>query len=273
MTLLQLDGQLGQAIYKAAQGNAVLKASAELVSMSGDEMLWVLIPSVTITAGFARRLLLAVVGAGLSGSSCAEEVLCDVFGTCCLGCFVEMLLKLAFRRARPFYAVNKAETYVIPGERFSLPSGHALRAAYLAFWLTHARHARLLLGALKLPEGALQLVPMLGWALLVSLARVAKGKHYPSDTLLGGAIGAVLGLALEASTLGGLSEAARGVVKTVCGVVITAAWGLYYFVPLLGPRLGMTLTRLLFFLFYIAMLLASVPRSAKGWSEGACGAK
>lgn len=87
-------------------------------------------------------------------------------------------LKARTSRPRPF----RSNLAIIPGgpvlDEFSFPSGHTLHA--VAFTLI-----------------ALGYYPMLAWllapfALLVAASRVVLGLHYPSDVLVGAAIGALI---------------------------------------------------------------------------------
>ncbi len=69
---------------------------------------------------------------------------------------------------------------VAPLDRFSFPSGHTLHAVCFTVMAT-------------------AIEPALGWLLipftvLVALSRLVLGLHYPSDVLVGGAIGAGIGM-------------------------------------------------------------------------------
>lgn len=121
------DAWLGRWLYESARANSVLKVSAELLSFSGDELIWFLIPAVYISAGFAMRFAAAVwssqtaadVPNALSGALpmiCLEEIGCNVFGTLGVCCSVECVIKLVVRRVRPEYAKQSA-CYVLPGEQ------------------------------------------------------------------------------------------------------------------------------------------------------------
>lgn len=90
-----------------------------------------------------------------------------------------MSIKFTIRRRRP---EGDWGTVYRKTDPHSFPSGHAARAALIAmlalFWCPIAIGLALTL-----------------WALLVSLARIAMGVHYPSDVLAG----AVLGLTFSAA--------------------------------------------------------------------------
>jgi undecaprenyl-diphosphatase len=96
-------------------------------------------------------------------------------------------LKLLFRRARP----SGRAPLIRPPRTTSFPSGHA--ASAFAFAVAASRELR--------PAAAL-LLPL---ATTVSYSRVYVGVHYPSDVLLGAALGASAGALAE-----GLVHAATG---------------------------------------------------------------
>lgn len=92
------------------------------------------------------------------------------------------LLKTLVRRARPFVTLPD----VTPRQRrppsgldpYSFPSGHAA----LAFTLATS-------ASLSYPEWYV-IAPALTWATATALARVWHGMHYPSDIVIGAALGA-----------------------------------------------------------------------------------
>ena len=87
-------------------------------------------------------------------------------------------LKQIVKRPRPFVTLpNVHVTSMSSADSYSLPSGHAAGAFALATSLT-----------LRYPKPAVY-VPLHLWAMLVSYGRVYRGVHYPSDVLVGGAIG------------------------------------------------------------------------------------
>lgn len=91
-----------------------------------------------------------------------------------------LILKNLCRRERPPAAL-KIPGFIIPSDRFSFPSGHT-SAAFLVATLSSFFHPAL--------------TPfLLGWAVLVGMARVVLRVHFPTDTLIGALIGTVLALA------------------------------------------------------------------------------
>jgi membrane-associated phospholipid phosphatase len=168
------DERLGQWLYEFGSKFTVLRILATIASTSSDEVIWFAPAGIFITAAFGRaayRGLLA--GDWPLPSSCAEQVFSDMFGTMCLAGVAEMIGKLLFHRARPLYAPQRTD-YSLPAEKFSMPSGHSLRAAVICFWLINNPHAEIICRAtgLVLPSWRVA-IP---WACAVGLSRVLKGK-------------------------------------------------------------------------------------------------
>lgn len=90
------------------------------------------------------------------------------------------LLKNSFRRRRPAALMPGFHSRIIAADEFSMPSGHT-SGAFLFVTLL-ALHYGPVAGILYI------------WAAAVGVSRVCLGVHFPSDTLLGAALGTALGL-------------------------------------------------------------------------------
>lgn len=140
-----------------------LTAGFKLISRLGDGSLW---------GGVGVALLLFGGTPGRIAVAAAA-----VSAMLAVGLFI--LLKRLIRRPRPFESWSDLSCLVLPPDRFSFPSGHTLTA--------FAMYGSL--GSL-LPL----LVPLLlTSAILIGLSRVYLGAHYPTDVLVGGLLGTLLG--------------------------------------------------------------------------------
>ena len=141
----------------------------QVVSRLGDGVLWyallLALPVLRGRAGVRPALVMACIGLA--------------------GVVLYKLLKHTLVRERPFITHSGISLHGAPLDRYSFPSGHTLHA--VAFTWQAVAH-----------------FPELGWVLvpftsLVAASRVVLGLHYPTDVLVGAAIGAALaqlGLAL-----------------------------------------------------------------------------
>ncbi|HYE37388.1 phosphatase PAP2 family protein [Methylocaldum sp.] len=92
---------------------------------------------------------------------------------------VYFILKNLCRRDRPQAALN-IPSFIIPSDRFSFPSGHTSAAFLVATLLSFFHPA---------------IMPLLiAWAVLMGMARVVLGVHFPTDTLIGALMGTLLAL-------------------------------------------------------------------------------
>jgi undecaprenyl-diphosphatase len=141
----------------------------QVVSRLGDGIIWytlmLAMPLVAGRVALRPALLMALTGI--------------------LGVLIYKLLKQALVRERPFITHSGISLHGAPLDRYSFPSGHTLHA--VAFTWQAVAH---------FPGLAWVLVP---FTTLVAASRVVLGLHYPTDVLVGAALGALLaqlGLAL-----------------------------------------------------------------------------
>ena len=135
------------------------------ISRLGDGVFWyawiLLLPIAFGTAGAWRALQLIATGA--------------------VGVVIYKWLKHRFVRERPYISHLRIHVGTAPLDRYSFPSGHTLHAVCYTIMLT-------------------AYFPVLAWlvipfTLLVALSRVVLGLHYPTDVMVGAAIGATLAVA------------------------------------------------------------------------------
>lgn len=88
---------------------------------------------------------------------------------------VYYILKNGFKRNRPESVLEDFRSVIEPADRFSFPSGHTSAAFMIAVLCGYFYPAIFLL--------------LLGWALLVGVSRIVLGVHFPTDILVGIALG------------------------------------------------------------------------------------
>lgn len=133
-----------------------------LISWLGDGYYWVAMGAVL----FAIQGTSALPGIG---------VMLLTFGA---GLATYRYLKSRLVRERPFVSSRDIQCGAVPLDRYSFPSGHTLHAVCFSTTLPHVE-----------PMLALLCLP---FAVLVAVSRVVLGLHYPTDVLVGAAIGAAL---------------------------------------------------------------------------------
>ena len=89
------------------------------------------------------------------------------------------ILKRTFVRERPFIRHPGISLAGAPLDRYSFPSGHTLHAVSFSWQ-----------ACVAFPELALALLPL---TLAIAASRVVLGLHYPTDVLVGSALGAAVG--------------------------------------------------------------------------------
>lgn len=146
----------------AAARQRALRALFKSVSRLGDGAFW-----------YSLMALMPLLR-GAPGLVIAAQMLV----TGAVGLLTYKLLKRKLVRERPFVALVGIECVLPPLDRYSFPSGHTLHAVLFT-----------VLAVAHVPELAVILVP---FAALVATSRVVLGLHYPSDVLVGAALGALL---------------------------------------------------------------------------------
>lgn len=155
------DRSLSVTIHRAAARPAIVLALV-IVSTLGDGIVWI-----------ATVVLLPWIG-GPSGIPCAERMV--ALGLVNLAIY--KIVKRHFARPRPFVACPGIRAHARSLDEHSFPSGHTLHAVAFATLLS-------------------TYYPALEWivwpfAALVALSRVVLGLHYPSDVVVGAALGAFI---------------------------------------------------------------------------------
>lgn len=141
----------------------VVRSYFHLVSRLGDGAIW-----------YALMALLPL----FYGAAAVRPVIA-MAAIALVGLGVYRILKRIFVRERPFITHPAISLAAAPLDRYSFPSGHTLHAVAFT-WQACA----------QFPELAWILVP---FALSVALSRIVLGLHYPTDVLVGAALGATLG--------------------------------------------------------------------------------
>ena len=86
-----------------------------------------------------------------------------------------MVLKNLLKRSRPYMVTKQCKPAVSPSDEFSMPSGHTAAAFLVAVVIAHFYSDYAIYAYL--------------WATLIGFSRVFLGVHYPTDTIVGAALG------------------------------------------------------------------------------------
>lgn len=157
----RIEGRVCLFANAAAQRRA-LRALFKSVSRLGDGVFWYVLMALMPLIEPERGWLIAA----------------QMLATGGVGLATYKLLKRKLVRERPFIGLIGIECVMPPLDRYSFPSGHTLHA--VLFTVIAVSHV---------PALAAALVP---FAALVAMSRVVLGLHYPSDVLVGAALGATL---------------------------------------------------------------------------------
>ncbi|KAJ1461935.1 phosphatidic acid phosphatase type 2/haloperoxidase [Pelagophyceae sp. CCMP2097] len=202
---VSMDRSLGYRAFAARRAsNALARGAVEIASLAGDEALWYPLPLILVAVHAVFNIW------GNDGVATLAELFGDMGMLAC----IETALKATFRRARPDYGAAAPAFYVLPGEEYSFPSGHAMRSSFLAASLGLGRFVPIVGRALSDDPRAQALAAAA--AVGVAASRVAKGRHYPTDVVAGALLG--LFMAHGAALLG---DAAWAALKVPCGIMMT----------------------------------------------------
>ncbi len=132
------------------------------VSRLGDGGFW-----------FAMALLLLLI----QGPSALSWIM-QMAATGAVGILIYKTLKRYLVRERPYVSHGAIRLGAAPLDRYSFPSGHTLHAISFTILFGHAE--------------PMLIIFALPFAVLVAMSRVILGLHYPTDVLVGAAIGLTL---------------------------------------------------------------------------------
>jgi undecaprenyl-diphosphatase len=86
-----------------------------------------------------------------------------------------LFLKQLFKRPRPCDLLSNIDAFIVPADKFSLPSGHTAAAFLMATIVGYFY--------------PLALIPAVIWASLVGMSRIVLRVHFPIDIIIGASLG------------------------------------------------------------------------------------
>ena len=147
------------------------------ISNCNGKIQWIRLARLISASANGPLYLLLMIGLYLRQGDTESQLLsCLLFGFL-IERPIYFTLKQLFRRNRPYENLKTAR-HVVPGDRFSFPSGHTSAAFLVATMLS--TYQPWLLPA------------FMAWATSVAMARVILGVHFPTDTIVGALIGSGL---------------------------------------------------------------------------------
>ena len=159
--LQQLDSRLFISIF-ARGGRPTIRYCARVLSRTAEGYLHILLPLLLSQLSIGRvNELITLIAASLV----VERV-------------VYWLLKNTLKRRRPQDSLPEFRSLIVPGDKFSFPSGHTSSAFLLATALMVVYQG---------PVGSVYI-----WASSIALSRIVLGVHYPGDTIAGALMGSTI---------------------------------------------------------------------------------
>lgn len=201
--LISWDKELSYRIYRGYDSRIALKLPLKVLELSGHGVPWLAFP-----------VALLVLHPSLSGAAASTTL--NFFALQLLDLAVIGVLKPLFRRQRPPYNGTMGSVTIHAVDRFSFPSGHSTRAAFVAAFVVYSRttHPLGLPALLRRVECSVLLAL---WAVAVAVSRVAMGRHHVLDVVFGLVIGTLYVLAgnkfwIGNDVAGSIRLAVRGLV-------------------------------------------------------------
>lgn len=186
------DERSGYVLFCSAQESDFLWLAATIANLLVDDPVYI----IGLSIGWLGTLFARNMGF-LSEDSCAPEAWNEMYFCFMMWSATESAIKLITQKPRPAYTENTAAKrgILIPGDQFSFPSGHTLRAFGTARVIFNNPVVAIGFGTPELLGSAHGNIAttLLWFAAVVGWSRVALGKHSPVDVLGGMALGVLFG--------------------------------------------------------------------------------
>eukprot|EP00039_Didymoeca_costata_P019768 m.338865 g.338865 ORF g.338865 m.338865 type:complete len:335 (-) comp18570_c0_seq1:69-1073(-) len=187
------DELSGYVLFCNAQENEALRIAAIVANTLVDDPVYI----IGLSIGWLGSLLARRLGM-ISQDSCQPEAWNELYFCFMMWSATESMIKLLTQKRRPAYSDSRnaeVKGVLIPGDQYSFPSGHTLRAFGTARVLFNSPVIVTGLGTNYLLGSAHGNVAaiLLWFAAVVGWSRVALGKHSPVDVLGGMALGVIFG--------------------------------------------------------------------------------
>jgi len=142
--------------------NSVLDVLMPIITYAGTQIFWIVICALLFVFGGEKGKNVAII--------CIIALL--------IGYFITEALKYIIIRPRPFYELHGLR-FLTYESGYSFPSGHAI-AAFTGCTIIGKKYD--------------YFYPLIAFACLIAFTRIYLGVHYPSDVILGAAIGVITSL-------------------------------------------------------------------------------